>query len=87
MTLRTIRHNRPIRGAFTLVELLVAMALCIFIMWLLAECFKLGLDFTRHARSTGSMMSQLDGAGRSSPATCSPSTFCPSPTFRMAACA
>ena len=42
MTLRTIRHNRPIRGAFTLVELLVAMALSIFIMWLLAESFQAG---------------------------------------------
>jgi hypothetical protein len=58
----TLKYGRPIRGAFTLTELLVAMALSIGIMWILAEAFKMGLDFTSHARSVGSQMSQLDGA-------------------------
>src|SRR5436190_24187662 len=57
------RTRRPKRLAFTLVELMVAMALSIGIMWILAESFKMGLDFTRHARSTGEMMNQLNAAG------------------------
>jgi type II secretory pathway pseudopilin PulG len=57
------RITQPTRPAFTLVEMMVAMALCVGIMWILAESFKMGLDFTRHARSTGSMMTQLNGAG------------------------
>lgn len=56
--LRTNHYRR----AIGLVELMVAMALSIGIMWILAESFKMGLDFTRHAHSTGTMMSQLDGA-------------------------
>jgi type II secretory pathway pseudopilin PulG len=56
-------RTRLIRPAFTLVELMVAMALSIGIMWILAESFKMGLDFTRHARSTGEMMNQLNAAG------------------------
>lgn len=58
-----LRTNiRRLRRAFTLVELMVAMALAIGIMWILAESFKMGLDLTRHAHATGSMMTQLDGA-------------------------
>lgn len=57
------RVSRPIRPGFTLVEMMVACALAVGLMWLLAESFKMGLDFTRHARSTGQMMGQLDGAG------------------------
>src|SRR6185369_12394554 len=56
-----IRTNRN-RRAIGLVELMVAMALSIGIMYILAESFKMGLDFTRNARSTGNMMSQLDSA-------------------------
>jgi hypothetical protein len=58
----TLTHALRPRRAIGLVELMVAMALSIGIMWILAESFKMGLDFTRHARSTGSMMTQLDGA-------------------------
>jgi hypothetical protein len=58
----TMTRRHRLRPAITLVELMVAMALSIGIMWILAESFKMGLDFTRHARSTGSMMNQLDGA-------------------------
>src|SRR4051794_32261918 len=58
--LRTNQYR--LRRAIGLVELMVAMALSIGIMWILAESFKMGLDFTRHAHSTGTMMSQLDGA-------------------------
>jgi hypothetical protein len=50
------------RSAFTLTELMVAMALCIGIMWILAESFKTGLDMTRELRSTTMMVNHLDGA-------------------------
>lgn len=60
MTATQTRTGRP---AFTLVELLVSVALSIGIMWILAESFKMGLDFTRHAHATGEMMNQLNGAG------------------------
>ena len=52
------------RGGFTLVELMVAAALAITIMWILAESFKMGIDFARSARSTGDMMTQLNNAGQ-----------------------
>ncbi len=59
----TLTRTRRTRTASTLVELLVAMAVSIGIMWILAEAFKMGLDFARHTRSTGQMMTQLTGAG------------------------
>ena len=52
------------RRAFTLVELMVAAALSITIMWILAEAFKMGIDFARSAHSTGDMMSQLNNTGQ-----------------------
>ena len=57
-----LRMNQYRRRAIGLVELMVAMALCIGIMWILAESFKLGLDMTRELRSTGKMVNHLDGA-------------------------
>jgi hypothetical protein len=50
------------RSAIGLVELMVAMALTIGIMWILAESFKTGLDMTRELRSTTQMVNHLDGA-------------------------
>jgi type II secretory pathway pseudopilin PulG len=58
------RHNPRTRQGFTLVELMVAAALAITIMWILAESFKMGIDFARSARSTGEMMNQLNNAGQ-----------------------
>jgi prepilin-type N-terminal cleavage/methylation domain-containing protein len=52
------------RRGFTLIELMVSAALAITIMWILAEAFKIGIDFTRSARSTGDMMTQLNNAGQ-----------------------
>lgn len=52
------------RRGFTLVELMVAAALAITIMWILAESFKMGIDFARSARSTGDMMTQLNNVGQ-----------------------
>src|ERR1700691_3552181 len=52
------------RSGFTLVELMVAAALSITIMWILAESFKMGIDFARSARSTGDMMTQLNNVGQ-----------------------
>ena len=57
-----LRMNHYRRPAIGLVELLVAMALTIGIMWILAEAFKTGLDMTRELRSTTAMVSSLDGA-------------------------
>lgn len=57
-----LRMNQYRRRAIGLVELMVAMALCIGIMWILAESFKLGLDMTRELRATGKMVNHLDGA-------------------------
>jgi type II secretory pathway pseudopilin PulG len=52
---RTRKH----RGAFTLVELMVAMTLIMFIMVILTEAFKAGLDAFRNLRSAGNMAEQL----------------------------
>jgi prepilin-type N-terminal cleavage/methylation domain-containing protein len=49
------------RRGFTLTELLVAMALSILIMWILAESFKMGLEFSGRMRSTGALNDQLVG--------------------------
>jgi type II secretory pathway pseudopilin PulG len=59
-----IRSQSALRRGFTLVELMVAAALAITIMWILAESFKMGIDFARSARSTGDMMTQLNNAGQ-----------------------
>lgn len=56
-------RNRLSRPAFTLIEMMVAMALALGIMLILTESFKMALDFVRGANSTGEMISQLNGAG------------------------
>lgn len=62
MLLTRKRYRR--QSGFTLVELMVAAALSITIMWILSESFKIGIDFARTARSTGDMMTQLNNAGQ-----------------------
>ena len=57
-----LRMNQYRRPAIGLVELMVAMALTIGIMWILAEAFKTGLDMTRELKSTTAMVNHLDGA-------------------------
>jgi hypothetical protein len=57
-----LRMNPYRRTAIGLVELMVAMALTIGIMWILAESFKTGLDMTRELKSTTQMVNHLDGA-------------------------
>lgn len=56
-------RTRTTRPAIGLVEMMVAMALTLGIMLILAESFKMALDFVRSANSTGSMVTQLNGAG------------------------
>lgn len=59
----TVSRTHSPRPGFTIPELLVAMAVSLGIMVVLAESFRMGMDFSRHARSTGEMMGQLQGAG------------------------
>ncbi len=54
--------TRRTRAAFTLVELLVAAAVCVLIMAVLATAFSLGIDTMRQMKSSGDMMDQLRGA-------------------------
>ena len=51
------------RPGFTLVELMVAAALCVFIMAILATAFQSGIDTLRNLRSIGDMQDQLRAAG------------------------
>jgi type II secretory pathway pseudopilin PulG len=59
MYLRKIPVTRP---AFTLVELMVAMALIIFIMYVLAEAFSAGAGAVSHLKAVGDMNERLRGA-------------------------
>jgi type II secretory pathway pseudopilin PulG len=54
--------TRRTRAGFTLVELLVAAAVCVLIMAVLATAFSLGIDTMRQMKSSGDMMDQLRGA-------------------------
>jgi prepilin-type N-terminal cleavage/methylation domain-containing protein len=56
-----IRLN-PRRQAFTLVEMLVAMALILFIMVILSEAFVAGLDSFRQLKAIGDMEEKLRSA-------------------------
>lgn len=60
MLLTAARRARP---GFTLVELMVAAAVCVLIMAILAGAFSLGIDTYRQMKSSGDMMDQLRGAG------------------------
>ncbi|HSQ54337.1 MAG TPA: prepilin-type N-terminal cleavage/methylation domain-containing protein, partial [Gemmata sp.] len=51
------------RRGFTLVEMMVAMAISLGIMLILAEAFKSALDFVRIANANAQLMNQLSGAG------------------------
>jgi prepilin-type N-terminal cleavage/methylation domain-containing protein len=60
---RTITAVRRTRLGFTLVEMMVVMAILLGIMLILAEAFRISLDFVRTANSTSSMILQINGAG------------------------
>ncbi len=57
-----LTSGRATRSGFTLVELMVAMALSLGIMVILTEAFKMSLEFTSHSGSTGRLIAQLDAA-------------------------
>ena len=58
------RRNPPgARAAFTIIELLVAMALIIFIMYILAEAFAAGTTAFRNLKAIGDMNERLRSAG------------------------
>src|SRR5262245_22261837 len=57
------RSIQPIRRAFTLVELMVAMGLSVLIRYMMAQCSKICLDAVSTARAAGQMSTQLQGAG------------------------
>jgi prepilin-type N-terminal cleavage/methylation domain-containing protein len=59
----TTGRTRRTRRGFTLVEMLVAMALSLGIMLILAEAFQRSLDFVRIANANSQLMNQLAGAG------------------------
>jgi prepilin-type N-terminal cleavage/methylation domain-containing protein len=59
MTRIATTHRRRTRPGFTLVELLVSMALILVIMAILANCFQSGIDTLRQLRSQGDMTDQL----------------------------
>jgi type II secretory pathway pseudopilin PulG len=50
------------RSAFTIVELMVAMALIVFIMVILSEAFKAGIDTFRKVRAAGDLQERLRSA-------------------------
>src|SRR5690349_13229089 len=58
-----MNRSRSTRPGITLVEMLVAMALALGIMLILTESFKMALDFVRGANATGTLITQLNGAG------------------------
>src|SRR5437868_8877503 len=62
MTRTASAHRRPPRPGFTLVELMVAAAVCVIIMAILATCFQSGIDTLRQLRSQGDMTDQLRAA-------------------------
>src|SRR2546423_1854114 len=47
------------RSAFTLIEMLVSMALTIFLMVILAQCFVAGLETFRQLKAVGDMEASL----------------------------
>ncbi len=56
----TLRHRpQTERPAFTLVEMLVAMALILFIMVILSEAFVAGLESFRQLKAIGDMEERL----------------------------
>src|SRR3954466_15326472 len=58
----TNQFRRAARPGFTLVELMVAAAVCVLIMAILATAFQSGIDTLRQLRSHGDMMDQLRAA-------------------------
>src|SRR5713226_1887771 len=54
-------NRKNVRGAFTLVEMLVATALVMFIMLVLSEAFVAGLNAFRTLKGIGDMEARLRG--------------------------
>ena len=52
-------HRSTVRNGFTLVELLVAAALCVIIMYVMATAFKAGTDTLSQLKSIASLAEQL----------------------------
>lgn len=57
-----LRSRPQPRPGFTIVELMVAAAVCVVIMTIMAACFQIGIDTMRHLRATGDMADQLRSA-------------------------
>jgi type II secretory pathway pseudopilin PulG len=62
MTRIATTHRRRTRPGFTIVELLVAAAVCVIIMAILATCFQSGIDTLRQLKSQGDLTDQLRAA-------------------------
>src|SRR2546423_9303181 len=57
--MRSQHHKPAVRTGFTLVEMLVATALIIFVMLILTTVFTAGLQALRNMRGVGSMQDNL----------------------------
>jgi type II secretory pathway pseudopilin PulG len=55
-------HNSHRRRAFTIVEMLVAAALILFMMWIIASAFQAGLESFRVLKAAGDMQEKLRAA-------------------------
>lgn len=62
MTRIATTHRRRTRPGFTIVELLVAAAVCVLIMAILATCFQTGIDTFRQLKAQGDLTDQLRAA-------------------------
>ena len=58
----TRHHSNERRAAFTLVEMLVASALILFMMWIIASAFEKALTSFRVLKTAGDMQEKLRAA-------------------------
>lgn len=57
----TLQSPRPARNAFTLIELLIAMAMIVMMMSVLSEAFIVGLETFRELKGIGDLNERLRG--------------------------